>query len=153
MASCCKQVRDFVDFGKHLHAEVRKLYEKLGEKAELERVKMLLDYLGRHEQHMEQTLARYEAGAHGIILDGWLEYAPNLDVDAVMQACQLPEEPGTDGIFQAAMTFDDALVNLYREIAAKAVNQNTQALFQDLLHLEQQEKIQVARAVMSLNDM
>jgi hypothetical protein len=70
-----------------------------------------------------------------------------------MQACQLPEEPGTDDIFQAAMTFDEALVNLYREMAAKAVDQKTQALFQDLLHLEQQEKIQVSRAVMSLNDM
>jgi hypothetical protein len=114
---------------------------------------MLLDYLSRHEQHMEQTLARYEKGNRQGILDGWLEYSPSLDVEAVVQSCQLRGQPSTDDILQAAMTFDDALVNLYREMAEKAIDHKTKELFRDLLNLEQQEKIQVARAAMSLNDM
>ena len=50
MPSCCKQVREFVDFGKHLHGKLKELYDDLNEHAQLERVKMLLDFLSRHEQ-------------------------------------------------------------------------------------------------------
>ena len=153
MPSCCKQVREFVDFGKHLHAETRRLYERLERSADLERVQMLLDYLSRHEQHMEQTLARYEKTARPAILNAWLEYSPKLDVEAVIHACQLSEKPGTDAVFRAAMRFDDTLIALYEEVAGKAVDQTTRTLFADLLHLEQQEKIQVARAAMSLDDL
>ncbi len=89
MRSCCKQVREFVDFGKHLHARISEFYDELNEKAELERVKMLLEYLSRHEHHLEQTLARYKKEVHGGILEAWLEYSPTLDVDAVMETSQL----------------------------------------------------------------
>lgn len=153
MRGCCKQVREFVDFGKHLHARIAERYDQLCEKAELERVKMLLEYLSRHEHHLEQTLARFEKEAHGGMLETWLEYSPTLDVDAVMQASRLPENPSTDAIFAAALAFDDTLVKLYREVAEKTHDPRTRALFQDLLRLEEQEKIQVSRAAMSLRDM
>ena len=45
MPSCCKQVREFVDFGKHLHGKIKELYDDLNEHAQLERVKMLLEFV------------------------------------------------------------------------------------------------------------
>lgn len=153
MRSCCKQVKDFVRFGKELHAEIKKLFDDLNEHAELERVKLLLDFLGRHESHMEEALARFEKSSHSGILEAWLEYSPELDVAAVMQQCALPDKPTSDDIFDAAMKFDDTLVQLYREIRTKANDRKTRALFDNLLTLEEKEQIQVARAVMSLADM
>jgi hypothetical protein len=70
-----------------------------------------------------------------------------------MADCMLSERPSTDEIFSAALAFDDTLVRLYREITAKANDPRIRSLFQDLLQLEEQEKIQVARAAMSLQDM
>jgi rubrerythrin len=151
--SCCKQVKDFVHFGKELHAEVRKLFEAINDHAELERVRMLLDYLSRHEHHMEESLARFEKSSHSGILEAWLEYSPSLDVEAVMNRYVLPEKPSSDEIVNAAMAFDDTLVVLYREVAAKVNDQKVKALFNNLLALEEKERIQVARAVMDLADM
>lgn len=51
------------------------------------------------------------------------------------------------------MNFDETLVRLYKEMAEKAVDARTRALFQDLVNLEQQEQISVSRAAMSLADM
>lgn len=153
MRSCCKQVREFIDFGKHLHGAARALYDDLKEHAELTRVKMLLDFLIRHERHMEETLSRFEKETRSGILEAWLEYSPELDVDAVISACTLPAHPLTDDILHAALTFDDALVALYREVAEKANDRKTKAFFRDLLNLEEREQIQIARAAMSLQDM
>jgi len=153
MRGCCKQVREFVDFGKRLHSRVHQYYDVLNEKAALERVRMLLEHLSRHEHHLAQTLGRYEKESRTGLLDAWLEYSPELDVDAVMRGCMLPEQPSTDEVFAAALAFDDTLVKLYRELADKANDPHVRALFQDLLRLEEQEKIQVSRAAMSLGDM
>jgi hypothetical protein len=51
------------------------------------------------------------------------------------------------------MNFDETLIRLYQEMAEKAVDARTRALFQDLVNLEQQEQISVSRAAMSLADM
>ena len=153
MPSCCKQVREFVDFGKHLHGKIKELYEDLNEHAQLERVKLLLDFLSRHEQRMEESLARFEKVSRHGILEAWLEYSPGLDVDKVMDRFRLRENPSSDEIIQIAMDFDDALVSLYREVAEKANNSKVKALFNNLLQLEESEKIQVARAAMTLGDM
>jgi len=153
MRSCCKQVREFVDFGKHLHGQVKELYETLNEHAALERVKMLLEFLSRHEAHMEESLARFEKDSRKGILDAWLEYSPELNVEAVMARFPVQERPSSDEIIQLAMDFDDTLVKLYREVAEKVNDSKTKEVFKNLLQLEEKEKIQVARAAMALNDM
>ena len=153
MRSCCKQVKEFVSFGKNLHAEVHKLYEKLNEREPRERVRMLLDFLSRHEQHMQEALARFEKSSRSGILEAWLEYSPGLDVDEAMRKCAMPDHPGTDDLVKIALEFDDTLVRLYREVAEKVHDQKTKELFVNLLHLEEQEKIQITRAAMSLWDM
>jgi hypothetical protein len=153
MPSCCKQVREFVEFGKHLHGKIKALYERLHEHAELERVKMLLEFLSRHEAHMEESLARFEQYARRGILEAWLEYSPVLDVDAVMARFPVAEKPSSDEIFQLAMDFDDTLVKLYREIAEKVNDSKTKEVFSNLLRLEEKEKIQVARAAMAFDEM
>lgn len=69
MRSCCKQVRDFVQFGKKLHGEIAKLLEQINEQADLERVQMLLDYLARHEHRLEASLARFEKDSRSGLLE------------------------------------------------------------------------------------
>lgn len=153
MPSCCKQVREFVDFGKHLHGRIKELFDDLNEHAELERVKMLLEFLSRHEEHMEESLARFEKDARHGILEAWLEYSPSLDVEAVMEKFKVKDKPSSDEIFQIAMDFDDTLVKLYREVAEKVNDSRTKQVFKNLLQLEEKEKIQVVRAAMALDDM
>ena len=153
MPSCCKQVREFVDFGKHLHGKIKELYEDLDGHAELERVHMLLEFLSRHEAHMQESLARFGKETRKGILEAWLEYSPALDVDAVMARFPVRDKPSSDEIMQLAMDFDDTLVKLYREVAEKVNDSTTKAVFKNLLQLEEKEKIQVARAAMTLADM
>jgi hypothetical protein len=119
MRSCCKQVKDFLEFGKHLHGEIKRFYEEANEGTKPERVRMLLDYLSRHEQHLEESLARFEKGARSGILNAWLEYPPDLDVEAVMARHKLAEVQTSDDLIAVALDFDETLVALYREVSAK----------------------------------
>jgi rubrerythrin len=153
MRSCCKQVRDFLDFGKHLHAALKQLYEELNEHTELERIKLLLDYLSRHEAHLEEALARFEKGSRSGILNAWLEYVPDLDVDAVMGKYRVEAVRSSDELIGMAMEFDTVLIELYREVSAKINDPKVKEVFLNLLALEEHEKIQVMRAALSFQDM
>ena len=63
-----EQVKDVLDYGKTVHADLRKFYESLNEQNEQAHVKMLLDYLSRHESHLEETLERFETGSQHDVL-------------------------------------------------------------------------------------
>jgi rubrerythrin len=153
MRSCCKQVKDFVHFGKQLHGEIAALLERLDEQAELERVRMLLDYVARHEHHMEESLARYEKDTRSGILEAWLEYSPELNVETAMAKCVIPEHPGSDDVVRIALEYDQTLVDLYREVAAKVNDRKVKEVLSNLLQLEEREMTQVSRAAMSFADM
>ncbi|SMF95010.1 hypothetical protein SAMN02949497_2350 [Methylomagnum ishizawai] len=153
MRSCCKQVKDFLEFGKHLHGEIKRFYDRANEETGSERIRMLLDYLSRHEQHLEESLARFEKGSRSGILNTWLEYPPDLDVEAVIGKHNLGEINSSEALISIAMDFDDTLVALYREVSAKVDEPKLKEVFLNLLALEEKEKIQVLRAAMSFQDM
>lgn len=45
-----EQVKDVLDYGIHLHNQLTELYDSLNQQNDQARVKMLLDYLSRHEK-------------------------------------------------------------------------------------------------------
>ncbi len=52
--------KDILDHARAFHRQLSSYYKKLGDKAERERVKMLLDYMSRHEAHLDESLKQYE---------------------------------------------------------------------------------------------
>lgn len=153
MRSCCKQVRDFLTFGKQLHGALKQLYEELNEHANLERIKILLDYLSRHEAHLEDALTRFEKDSRSGILNAWLEYTPELNVEAVMEKYRFEEVRSSDELITIVLNFDTTLIELYREVSTKVNDPRVKEVFLNLLALEEHEKIQVMRAALSLQDM
>jgi rubrerythrin len=142
-----------VQFGKKLHGAIARLLDEVTEQAEFERVKMLSEYIARHERHLEESLASFEKNSRSGILEAWLEYSPDLDVDAVTRRCVIPDHPSSDDVVRVALDFDQALVDLYREVAEKVSDQKVKEVFRNLLALEEREITQVARAAMSFADM
>lgn len=102
---------------------------------------------------MEESLSRFEKDSRSGILDAWLEYSPELNVETVIARCAVPENPGSDDIARIALDYDQTLVDLYREIAAKVNDRKVKELFANLLQLEEREMIQVSRATLSFADM
>lgn len=52
--------KDVLEHARDYHRILSDFYNKLGAKAQKQRAKMLLDYLSRHEKHLEDSLAEYE---------------------------------------------------------------------------------------------
>lgn len=135
-----EQVKDVLDYGIELHAHLRTLYDKIGEQAEQARVKMLLEYLSRHERSRAEAMRRFEEAPKNRVLDVWLQYAPSSEIEQMLAQCVIKPDMSVRDIVKIAMTFDNALIAIYKEAAREAEDTTAKAVFQNLVEMEEKER-------------
>ena len=111
---------------------------------------MVLDYLSRHEQNLEDALERFEHDARKSILDTWMQYAPSSKVDQMLKATCIAPNMSVDEVVRLAIDFDNALIELYKDAAREADEEPVKELFQDLVNMENDERQRLARDTMSM---
>lgn len=148
-----EQVKDVLDYGIELHSQLRVLYNDLARESEQERVKMVLDYLGRHERTRAEAMRRFEETPHGGSLDVWLQYAPTREIETMLADCRIRPDMTVDDVVKVAMGFDNALIEIYREAVREADDPKVKAIFEDLVKMEEQEKQRFIRDAEWMEDL
>jgi hypothetical protein len=148
-----EQVKDILDYGIEIHSQLRGLYARLSAESEHTRVKMLLDYLSRHERIRSDVMQRYGAGPNGQSLNVWLQYAPGRDIEKMLRECVIRPDMGVDDVIQTALAFDSALIEIYQQVSMAAQDTHAKALLDDLVAMEEQERQRFVRDAEWLNDM
>lgn len=77
--------------------------------------------------------------------------------DVSVLACRIsvvhpPDEMSADEILRVVLTFDQALIDLYRELAGETAVPRVQELFGKLLKLEERKDRQFSVSVLGLSD-
>lgn len=147
-----EQTRDVLDHARSFHHQVAELYHSLENTAEQKRVKMLLDYLQRHERHLEQSLSDYEGEASKQILDTWFQYTLEGDPADLLSEVKVKKDMTVDDVVRLALRLDDYLIDLYRSMVAHSDIPEVKEVFANLLELEQQEEHQIARNALRLDE-
>ncbi len=136
-----EQVRDVLDYGIRLHGRLTEVYDRLQQQSDQTRVKMVLEYLSRHERNREQAMQRFEDGARKNILETWLQYAPSSNIEQLLSQCAgRRSDLNVDDVIKLAMCFDDALIAIYEETARESDDPRVRALFENLAEMETHEK-------------
>ncbi|MFO1418995.1 MAG: hypothetical protein U1E83_10035 [Methylotetracoccus sp.] len=148
-----KQVKDVLDFGKELHAQITAYYERVREQSDQSRVQMLLDYLSRHGHNIEQALDRFEHDAQKAVLNTWLQYAPSAELDQVLKGCAVRPDMSVDELIKIAVDFDNAMIDLYREAAREVDEPVAREALENLIAMEDGEKRLTVYNAMMLREM
>ena len=148
-----KTVKDVVDHSRRLHQQISQFYHKLSEENGKARVSMLLEYLKRHEDHLEATLDKFGHDESQDVLDSWFQYAPDQDLKDVMSEIEVSDHMDTDDVVAMALKLDDYFIDLYQGMVNDASSSAVKAVFQNLLDMEEHEKIQISKTALQINDM
>lgn len=148
-----KTVKDVVDYSRRLHLQISELYERLSQETAQARVSMLLEYLKRHEKHLEETLCKFEKDKSQTVLESWFQYAPDQNLDDVLASMEIHSEMDVDDVVLMALKLDDYFIDLYQGMVNDSSSSAVKAVFQNLLDMEQQEKIQLAKTALQVHDM
>ncbi len=146
--------KDVLDHAREFHGQVSEYYRQLGEKNQKERVKMLLEYMSRHEKHLEESLARYEEDVSGRILNTWFQYPPPKDMlkTCVNLTLEGKENLTVDEVIELALQIDGCLIQLYKQMVAESEFDEVKEVFNNLLEMEKQQEMTLVRDALHLKE-
>lgn len=147
-----KTVRDVLVLSQDIHSSASNLYEQLREQTQRERVDMLLKFLSKHEEELAQILAKVTADVSEKILDEWHQ-TELTSVAQILDGCkECHPDISVDELVNMALRVDDSLISLYKHMASESSTDGARQLFNNLVLLEENEKMKTARAALSTND-
>lgn len=145
-------VKDILEYSARLHQHASNLYQQLREQTQRDRVDMMLKLLSAHEQTLAQSLQSTQEHASATTLSEWHQFEASSIADVLSGGDAIHPDMSVDELVQIALKIDDYLIQLYRQMMSEAPSRDSQALFQGLISLEENEKMSTVRAALSVND-
>ena len=142
-----EQTRDILEKARLFHHELRAFYSRMEETAQRDRIRMLLEYLGRREAHLEERLAEYERNASRDMLDQWFRFAPAQHIGEEISRVRLRPDPTPEELIAVALKLDEELLRIYRQAAELAPDDAVRELFTRLFEEGKQERSNLVLSV------
>jgi rubrerythrin len=147
------QAKEIIDSARAFHQRASEFYQQLADKAEGARVKMLLDYLVRHEAHLNRALADYTEAVRSRALNAWHQYAQEQCLLQPFDASQYSKDMTVEEVMNIGLNIDKCLIDSYKGMAANASTDECREIFENLLLMEEQQKHKLARIALEIRDM
>ena len=147
------QAKEIVDSAQEFHKRASAFYQQLADKAEGVRVKMLLDYLVRHEAHLDQALGDFKDEIKSKALNAWYQYAQEQCLMQPFDVNQYPKNMTVKEVMEIGLDIDSCLVASYKGMAETATTPECREIFQSLLLMEKQQKHKLARIALEIDEM
>jgi hypothetical protein len=133
-----KQVQD-------IHAQLAAYHEQMGEGADEEQIRVLLDYLQRHERKTEEALANTEEIARNALLNRWFQYTPDIADTSILRTVALSSDMSASEVIAKVLEYDEALHRLLVELAEGVTRDDLRELLTALAQVQEGEKKTAAR--------
>jgi rubrerythrin len=144
-------IRDVLHHAKEVHTMIASHFHELAGKTGNPRVKMLLDYLEAHEEHLGKTLGNYEANASAEILNAGFAFSSCERKLDHLKSLFTDKNISADEVIDQALTLDECIMDMYRKIATEAEEEKVREMFKNILQMEENEQRKVVKNAMRLD--
>jgi len=146
-------VGEILDRARRFHRELGEFYQQVEDLTEKERVKLVLEYLQRHEIYLDESLAEYEKDASKSVLGTWFKSTPELELGNCFEDAEIKPDMSVADVLQLAIRFDNRVIELYKTLAKRSVSKDVRHLFKTLLEMEKKEEHQIVRNTIEMLDL
>jgi rubrerythrin len=143
--------RDMLHHARDAHALIAKHFHKLADQTDDARVRLLLDYLEQHEQHLQSALNEYEADAPGRILNSWFPFTSCEQKLEQLKSLFTEHRVSTDAVIDQVLALDECIMDMYRKITQEAELSEVREMFKRILKMEENEQRRVVKNAMRLD--
>lgn len=147
-----EQTKDVLDHVVKFHRQAGELFRQLMEHAGDQRVRMLLDYMVRHEKALERRIAEFRDDSSERILSNWFKYTHDEDIFKALRQVDATADLEFDDVLDLAVELDAKLIELYEEMAERSPSEEVKEIFHCLLSQERREKNVLMRSALGLKD-
>ena len=120
-------------------------YARLAGETSREGVRLLTDYMSRHRVRLKEELARLSGPELDKAMSERLRYEPQAADCRCFEGVDLSPDATAREVLDAAVTLDECLVRLYRQVIAQSDDIPVKELFESLLHAEEKDEIELKK--------
>ena len=144
--------RDILDQIKIFHKEISTFYNKVSKETKDPRVKMMMDFLENHESDLGEAINEFEANSTQDILGFNIKYTPDLNFNELIDNIDYsPSMPVTE-VLKIVLSFNDKLISIYKQLANESESKGVSELFQNLVKMEEKDKLTTVRNSLELEN-
>ncbi len=138
-------VEDVLKHAEQFERMLSDYYARLSERSNREGVRLLADYMSRHRRRIGEALQKLSQEQVKRVCSEPLRYAPQAADCRCFEGIELPPGAGAEQVLDVAVTFDECLVRLYRQVLQQPMDQEVLELFESLVRTEQRDEIQLKK--------
>ncbi len=142
-----KQVSEILDQVREMHQRMSTCFRSIQQEASDPNLKILTDYMAEHEDKIDQCIQGYESDGQAAVLDTWLQFGNEEEIIHRITKTSFGELRSPEQLVQTALSIQQDLVQLYRELAEATAVPEVQDLFNSLITLEENKGRHYARAI------
>ena len=120
-------------------------YAKVVQASTRDGVRLLTDYMSRHRQRTLKALAKLPDKQMQNICRTPMKYELRGADRSCFEEINLPEDATAAEILDAAIEFDEHLIQFYRQVLKQPVNKEIKEIFEGLVRFEQQDQIELKK--------
>ncbi len=118
-----------------------------------ERRSLLLRYIEEHEQQMHQALHGVESRADPSVLDTWLQFAPDAEVEGALARLETDAPvPSFEDLVARVLEAQARFVEIYRILQAETSAPRVRAFFASMMEMEVEARKRYARVRLEARD-
>lgn len=141
---------DVVKKAEAFHRDLSRFYHSHVADTQDEQIRMLLEYLSRHEEYLQHCLEEYERKGSERVLNSWFKVAPNLRAFPRIERFRFGSDMKREELIELGLELDRFLMSIYRELIARAISEPLREALTNLLEMEQREEIKMMRGTLSI---
>jgi hypothetical protein len=145
------QIRDIFDQIRRYHHQLAQYYRRAGQSSNDEKHKFLLDYMGRHEDRIEEALSDYGVSAGKSVLDTWIQFVPQTSLQAVFDQATISPQMTPDDVVAQALALDRKLIDYYKLLTDSTSAYEVRELFMNLIANEDAKDHQYAKCLLGID--
>src|SRR3989339_478119 len=120
-------------------------YSNIQDISQKESVKILVDYMSRHEEILKKQLNKITDEQQRQITEQFLKYEPEYASCRCFENLNIDKDSSVDDVIDAGLQLNQCLVNLYNQTEEVSPNQELKDLFSSLKTMEIAEKKKLSR--------
>lgn len=140
-----KQVKDILQRAIDFHGMLTDFYKKINNITQKDSVKLLVDYMARHEKYLQEIISHISAEQEKQIAEEWFKYESEFATRDCFCELKIDKDSGVDDVIDAGLELNQCLINLFHHVAGVALTQEIKTLFSSLEIEEIAEKKKLAR--------
>ena len=143
-------VEDILEHARSFHRNLGTAFDRLEHNTGSEKLRLMLDYLAKHESSLARSLKEFQKGSSETRLHQYFVHGPPAELMRELSEIDVAAQDSVEDIQEKLLKLDNALIEIYSQLAEKARTPEIADIFQALHETATRERNNFVRGVQDL---